>query len=204
MAHGILPFTLIWAEASKASLVADGPGTWLAVVSHLDAQLSMAPDLVGQDSIALTDTQRQHEQSGGNAIELDTLEGSSHGVEYADSHRPVMRNNETESLHEEVSELGGHDTGLLGTFTEEQEEQARKLFDRYDLVSSLYYSLFCEFLSIILTIFCYYLKDDSGTVNAYEEAMQMTTNICFAYRYVVVSDEVESFCNCAQQAYDLF
>ena len=35
-------------------------------------------------------------------------------------------------------------------------------------------------------------------MNAFEEAMQMTTNLCFGFKYDIVSDEVESFCNYAQ------
>ena len=52
----------------------------------------------------------------------------------------VMVNSEAEPLHEEPSELDNQDKGQLtiGTFTDKQEEQARKIFDRYDLVSSLF------------------------------------------------------------------
>merc|ERR1711935_930163 len=57
------------------------------------------------------------------------------------------------------------DKSQLGTFTKSQEAQAKKIFDRYDL-------------------------DESGTLNSFEEATQMTTNLCFSFKYDIVSEEI--------------
>ena len=70
---------------------------------------------------------------------------------------PVMVESEAEYVHEERSELNSQDEGPLAVsiFTEEQEARARKIFDRYDLVSSLFY---CAKYNLLRPIHCPYFK----------------------------------------------
>jgi len=57
--------------------------------------------------------------------------------------------------------------GFSAGLNEMQRVQAKEIFDRYDL-------------------------DGSGTVNSLEEAKQMTTNLCFSFKYDVTPDEMKT------------
>ena len=86
---------------------------------------------------------------------LDDFLGAESGAVMAPL--PVMVESEAEYVHEEESELNSHDKGPLAVsiFTEEQEARARKIFDRYDLVSSLFY---CAKYNLLRSIHSPYFK----------------------------------------------
>ena len=70
---------------------------------------------------------------------VDEDEGDSiDAVEFVATPLPVMGDVEAENVAEEESEIDGEDKSQLtvSTFTKDQEAQAKKIFARYDLVSS--------------------------------------------------------------------
>jgi len=50
-------------------------------------------------------------------------------------------------------------------------------------------------ISIVALTVLLFSQDFSGTMNSFEEASHMSTNLCFVFKYDIVSEEVQPFRN---------
>ena len=110
---------------------------------HATAERLMGPLLTKEKSPLAAIPSSTTAGMGIERFEIATVGGEEEGgspdvAERIETPLPVMGDNEAENVAQEEFEIDGQDKSQLAvsTFTKDQEAQAKKIFDRYDLVSS--------------------------------------------------------------------